>query len=164
MEKKTIWDLNRITPDSFKTAPKVPIVMVLDNIRSLSNVGDILRRILVLLLAVWGYAYSCTGATRNFYHLSSSEGLSDILVNTIYKDSKGYVWLGTGVALDRFDGNNIRSYHFPGSKSGPERVNAITEDKVCATQLSTYPRRRRATMRSPHCLLTARHRATAVEL
>ena len=24
---------------------------------------DILRRILVLLLAVWGYAYSCTGAT-----------------------------------------------------------------------------------------------------
>lgn len=90
---------------------------------------DILRRILVLLLAVWGYAYSCTGATRNFYHLSSSEGLSDILVNTIYKDSKGYVWLGTGVALDRFDGNNIRSYHFPGSKSGPERVNAITEGK-----------------------------------
>ena len=43
MEKKTIWDLNRITPDSFKTAPKVPIVMVLDNIRSLSNVGAILR-------------------------------------------------------------------------------------------------------------------------
>ncbi len=88
-----------------------------------------LRRLLLLLLAAWVYTGLCMAATRNFYHLSSSEGLSDILVNTIYKDSKGYVWLGTGVALDRFDGNNIKSYRFPGAKSDPERVNAITEGK-----------------------------------
>lgn len=43
MEKKTIWDLHRMTPDNFKKAPKIPVVMVLDNIRSLSNVGAILR-------------------------------------------------------------------------------------------------------------------------
>ena len=91
---------------------------------------DILRRILVLLLAVWGYAYSCTGATRNFYHLSSSEGLSDILVNTIYKDSKGYVWLGTGVALDRFDGNNIRSYHFPDQSLDPKESMLSLKEKT----------------------------------
>jgi tRNA G18 (ribose-2'-O)-methylase SpoU len=43
MKKKTIWDLERVSADEFKSAPKSPIAMVLDNVRSLSNVGAILR-------------------------------------------------------------------------------------------------------------------------
>lgn len=50
--------------------------------------------------------------------LSKSNGLSDGQVNTIFKDSTGYVWIGTQLALDRFDGNHIRSYQFPGSETG----------------------------------------------
>lgn len=43
MEKKTIWDLQRVTAEEFRHQHKMPLVMVLDNVRSLSNVGAILR-------------------------------------------------------------------------------------------------------------------------
>ena len=34
MKKKTIWDMNRLTAEQFKSAPKIPLVVVLDNVRS----------------------------------------------------------------------------------------------------------------------------------
>ena len=44
MEKKTIWDLNRVSVDEYKTQiDKLPIVVVLDNIRSLNKVGSVFR-------------------------------------------------------------------------------------------------------------------------
>lgn len=43
MRKLTVEDLNRIDIDTFKRADKLPLVMVLDNIRSLHNVGSVLR-------------------------------------------------------------------------------------------------------------------------
>lgn len=43
MKKKTIWDLRRISADEFKQARKLPIAVILDNVRSLSNIGAILR-------------------------------------------------------------------------------------------------------------------------
>lgn len=43
MKKKSIWDLNRMSAEEFKASAKLPLVMVLDNVRSLSNVGAILR-------------------------------------------------------------------------------------------------------------------------
>ena len=43
MDKKTIWDLERPDVDSYRATPKLPIVVVLDNIRSLNNIGSIFR-------------------------------------------------------------------------------------------------------------------------
>lgn len=43
MKKKTIWDLQRVTPEEFRAGDKSPLAMVLDNVRSLSNVGAVLR-------------------------------------------------------------------------------------------------------------------------
>ncbi|MBJ2188701.1 MAG: RNA methyltransferase [Muribaculaceae bacterium] len=43
MKKKTIWDMNRLTAEQFKSAPKIPLVVVLDNVRSLNNIGSIFR-------------------------------------------------------------------------------------------------------------------------
>jgi tRNA G18 (ribose-2'-O)-methylase SpoU len=36
-------ELNRISVDSFKTASKTPLIIVLDNIRSLNNIGSVFR-------------------------------------------------------------------------------------------------------------------------
>ena len=43
MRKLTVEDLHRIDAATFRTAPKVPLVVVLDNIRSLHNVGAMFR-------------------------------------------------------------------------------------------------------------------------
>lgn len=43
MRKLTIEDLHRIDIDTFKKSEKLPLIMVLDNIRSLHNVGSVLR-------------------------------------------------------------------------------------------------------------------------
>jgi len=36
-------DLNRISVEEFKTAEKIPVMIVLDNIRSLNNIGSVFR-------------------------------------------------------------------------------------------------------------------------
>lgn len=43
MRKLTTDELNRISKDDFERAEKIPIIIVLDNIRSLSNVGAFFR-------------------------------------------------------------------------------------------------------------------------
>ncbi|GAP72598.1 tRNA/rRNA methyltransferase [Candidatus Symbiothrix dinenymphae] len=43
MRKLHITELNRITPEAFKQADKIPLVVVLDNVRSLHNVGSVFR-------------------------------------------------------------------------------------------------------------------------
>ena len=43
MRKLNMDELNRITKEDFETAEKLPIIIVLDNIRSLSNVGAFFR-------------------------------------------------------------------------------------------------------------------------
>lgn len=43
MRVKKITELNRLSVDEFKTVEKIPLVVVLDNIRSLNNIGSIFR-------------------------------------------------------------------------------------------------------------------------
>lgn len=43
MKKLSLSDLNRLTVEEFKNAPKFPVVAVLDNVRSLNNVGSFFR-------------------------------------------------------------------------------------------------------------------------
>ena len=43
MRKLSMEELNRISKDDFEQADKLPIIIVLDNIRSLSNVGAFFR-------------------------------------------------------------------------------------------------------------------------
>lgn len=43
MQKTSNSDLNRISKQDFSTAEKIPVVLILDNVRSLNNVGSIFR-------------------------------------------------------------------------------------------------------------------------
>jgi len=43
MRKLKITELHRISPEEFKAAEKIPLVVVLDNVRSLHNVGAVFR-------------------------------------------------------------------------------------------------------------------------
>lgn len=85
---------------------------------------NIQRYILILLLLLsTASVYSDSYAFRG---LSVADGLSDLLVNVIYKDADGYVWLGTGSSLERFDGVHIKHYTISGTNEKLKRINAIT--------------------------------------
>lgn len=43
MEKKTIFDLHRMSVEEFRRADKMPLTVVVDNVRSLNNIGSIFR-------------------------------------------------------------------------------------------------------------------------
>lgn len=43
MEKKTIWDLARPSIAEYKRQQKMPLTVVLDNVRSLNNIGSLFR-------------------------------------------------------------------------------------------------------------------------
>jgi tRNA G18 (ribose-2'-O)-methylase SpoU len=43
MKKRKLQDLGRLSVDQFKEAEKIPLCIVLDNIRSLHNVGSVFR-------------------------------------------------------------------------------------------------------------------------
>lgn len=72
------------------------------------------------------YAASDRGGLKS---LTLSDGLSDLLVNVIYKDSKGFIWFGTESGADRFDGNRILRFPLELSTSGSRRVQAICESE-----------------------------------
>lgn len=43
MRKLTVLEMNRLTNEEFRQAKKTPLVVVLDNVRSMHNVGSVLR-------------------------------------------------------------------------------------------------------------------------
>lgn len=43
MKKKTIWEMQRKSVDEFRAGNHIPVVLVLDNVRSLSNIGSMFR-------------------------------------------------------------------------------------------------------------------------
>ena len=50
MRKLRNPELNRLTPDAYKQAEKLPLVVVLDNIRSCNNIGSVFRTSDALLI------------------------------------------------------------------------------------------------------------------
>ena len=73
----------------------------------------------ILLFPLFGYS-------QTFRGLSVSDGLSDLVVNALYKDSIGYVWVGTSSTLERFDGVRFKHYAIPGTNAKMKEVNVIT--------------------------------------
>lgn len=43
MKKKTVIELHRIGVDEFRSAEKIPLIVVLDDVRSLNNIGSVFR-------------------------------------------------------------------------------------------------------------------------
>jgi len=61
-----------------------------------------------------------------FWHITSDDGLSAGTVNCVFRDSYGFLWVGTIDGLNRFDGYSIQE--FKANKSNPNSIsgNIIT--------------------------------------
>ena len=62
---------------------------------------------------------------HNMRNLSTTDGLNDLLINVIHRDTCGMVWLGTGSTIERFDGVRVHTYPIPGNAGTHQRVTAI---------------------------------------
>ena len=62
-----------------------------------------------------------------FRRLNTREGLSNSMVNCIFRDSQGYVWFGTGYGLNRYDGYRIRTYFSYDKDTTTLRNNRVDE-------------------------------------
>ena len=54
------------------------------------------------------YSFSLKGQTGRFY--TTDKGLSSSLINQIYQDSRGFIWIATEYGLNRFDGLHFVNY------------------------------------------------------
>ena len=58
MLKKTIWEMGRDSLEEYRTKGKLPLIVVLDNVRSLNNIGSIFRTSDAFRVASYGSAAS----------------------------------------------------------------------------------------------------------
>lgn len=86
-------------------------------------------RIFAIFICAMFFSGAIMSATENkkFKSLTFSDGLSDLLINNIYKDSTGFVWFGTETSLDRFDGNRIKRFKVETENRLSKRVLDIIE-------------------------------------
>jgi len=63
--------------------------------------------------------------SRNY---TINEGLPDDCIRDIYKDSRGFLWIGTDAGLSRFDGNDFRVYTSLDGLIG-DKIWSVTESK-----------------------------------
>ncbi|WP_044205691.1 two-component regulator propeller domain-containing protein [Flammeovirga sp. OC4] len=68
---------------------------------------------------------------RSFQHISDASGLTNKVVKDIYRDQKGFLWLGTQNGLHRYDGYEMKIYRSSSEESkslSTNDINVIFED------------------------------------
>jgi len=70
----------------------------------------ITRWLTLLLLLSAGLRGACQVKDYPFSRLTDQDGLSDNHVNVIFKDTQGFIWIGTGAGLSRYDGYGFKVF------------------------------------------------------
>lgn len=90
------------------------------------------RKYLLLLLAFqFSFLLSAKEEAIWMRHLDTATGLSNTRINSVYKDSDGFLWIGTSSGLCRYDGYDVKMYrdeHSEGTSGLNNYVERIYED------------------------------------
>lgn len=70
-----------------------------------------MKRVPLLVLLLVTVCFPSLSRDYMFKHLEANDRLSNNQVNAIYKDSRGFLWVGTASGLNRYDGYGIKVYH-----------------------------------------------------
>ena len=115
-------ELNRISTEAFKKAPKLPVVILLDHVRSQNNVGSVFRtsdafRIEKIFLC------GITSTPENREVHKTALGAEDAVDWEYVKDTTEAVEKGR---LSDFCHRTSRKYHFAG------KLFSVTRSEICA--------------------------------
>ena len=73
-----------------------------------------MRKLIVLCLGVLcltAGAQTSFIPDMKFRRLDTPNGLSSSQINCVFKDSKGFVWIGTPYGLNRYDGYRVKTFY-----------------------------------------------------
>ena len=70
-----------------------------------------MRRVLILWFLFAVASIQAMDSDMKFRRLDTRDGLSNTQTNCIFRDSRGFVWIGTPYGLNRYDGYRIRTYY-----------------------------------------------------
>ena len=86
-----------------------------------------ISRIFISLSLLFILADTVSAQYLPFRSYSIEIGLSESVAHTMVQDQKGYIWVGTGYGLNRFDGQRFKQYYEENGLSN-NRVNALHQD------------------------------------
>ena len=86
---------------------------------------------LLFLLTICASEIYAEKINLRLQHYTTEEGLSQNYVDCVYRDSRGFIWVGTWDGLNRFDGYSFITYRpgTDGKSISDGFINDITEDK-----------------------------------
>lgn len=95
------------------------------------------KKIILILACIFSCikistSYADISESFNFKNITIEDGLCQSTVETIYQDSKGYIWIGTNDGLDRYNGYEFKRYKYDKYNKNSIANNYIvdiTEDK-----------------------------------
>ncbi|MBD3615167.1 MAG: hypothetical protein HUJ22_01245 [Gracilimonas sp.] len=86
-----------------------------------------MKRLLFISLLFLGITETVTAQSYPFRTFSIEQGLSESVVYDIVQDNEGYIWLGTGFGLNRFDGIRFENY-FEEQGLNSSRIRSLYKD------------------------------------
>lgn len=86
----------------------------------------------IILFVLQLFYFAARTQEFTFNHLSTKDGLASNLVNCLWQDKKGFLWIGTGGGLQRYDGYHFFSPYYDAAANSLPRlpVNQIVEDTM----------------------------------
>src|SRR5579859_3969314 len=84
------------------------------------------RLIFVVLISAPLFSFSQNQSLK-FEHFGTREGLSQINVNCIIQDSRGFMWIGTRNGLNRYDGYKFITYRYDSKNPNSVSDNMIID-------------------------------------
>ncbi|WP_236059568.1 two-component regulator propeller domain-containing protein [Chitinophaga rhizophila] len=87
--------------------------------------GTWLRYTFITFFILTGLPVFSQPPVLHFRHLTKEQGLSNSTVETIFQDSKGFMWFGTRDGLNKYDGYQIITYRY-----NPQDTNSISDNYI----------------------------------
>lgn len=84
-------------------------------------------RALLLICTVIPFNSYAQNESLKFLHVGTVEGLSQINVNCIFQDSRGFMWIATRNGLNRYDGYRFITYRYDDKDSTSLSNNTVTD-------------------------------------
>lgn len=92
-----------------------------------------MKRVLLILLCNLSFVIASLGSSLEtppavmFKQLSTTEGLSNNSIRCIFRDSRGFLWIGTESGLNQYDGYSFRRYYCNNSELPDDAISEIFE-------------------------------------